>query len=471
MIDSLHPDLPILIVDDEPDVVKTVARTLQINGYTNFICLSDSREVLQTIEEKGVSLVLLDITMPHKGGDELLVEISEKHPLLPVIMATARDSVELVVHCMKKGAYDYINKPLSTARLLTAIHGALELRVVRLENKALRNKEQKGRVKNPEIFKRIITQDPNVKKLYRYIESIASSSQVVMVSGETGVGKELISRAIHDASGRKGNFVAVNIAGVDDEVFADTLFGHVKGAYTGANSSRAGQIKKATGGTLFLDEIGDLRLESQVKLLRLLQERVYFTLGGDNELMSDARILVATNRNLDEKVERGEFRKDLYYRLFAHHVALPPLRERFGDLPLLVEHFVRKAAKELGTMVLQVPEQLYPYLRNFSFPGNIRELQFLIFDAVSRQNGTSLGLDTVKSILEKSPANHREKSMGEDSIQVAFGSSLPTMTEVRHQLIKEALVRSEGNISLAAKLIGITRQSLSQFLKRHKIET
>ncbi len=345
---ALQPDLPILIVDDEQDVTRALERTLRINGYNNLHSISDSREVLDTLEESNASLVLLDITMPFISGNELLEEIVARYPYLPVIMATARDSAELVVDCMRKGAYDYVSKPLSTNRLLASISGALEVRELRRENEALRNKERQGELAKPAFFREILTQNFDMLSLFRYIEVIAPSSQVVLVSGETGVGKGLVAQAIHKASGRNGRFVAVNVAGVDDEVFSDTLFGHVKGAFTGAITDREGQIKRAATGTLFLDEIGDLSLKSQVKLLRLLQEKVYLPLGIDTTRKTDARVIVATNQNLEEMVANGEFRKDLYYRIYGHHVAVPPLRQRFDDLPLLVNHCLRLAADELG---------------------------------------------------------------------------------------------------------------------------
>jgi DNA-binding NtrC family response regulator len=468
---ALKPDLPILIVDDEQDVAHAIERTLRINGYNNLHPISDSREVLNTLEKSNASLVILDITMPFISGDKLLVEIVARYPCLPVIMATAMDSAELVVDCMRKGAYDYIGKPLSTNRLLASIGGALELWELRRENKALRNKEKKGVPAQPAFFSEILTQNADMLALFRYIEVIAPSSQAVLVSGETGVGKELFALAIHNASGRKGRFVAVNVAGVDDEVFSDTLFGHIKGAFTGANSDREGQIKKAASGTLFLDEIGDLSLKSQVKLLRLLQEKVYLPLGADTARETDARIIVAINQNLEEMVAKGTFRKDLYYRIYAHHVAVPPLRQRFDDLPLLIKHFVQLAADELGKKPMTIPEQLYPFLRNHAFPGNIRELQAVILDAASRQAGSHLGLDTVASILslKKNQKNAVVENDGEEGKLVTFGTVLPSMQEVRILLIKEALKRADGNGSLAAKFIGITRQSLAQFLKRHNI--
>lgn len=466
---TLHPDLPIIIVDDEVSVSRAVSRTLQTNGYNNLVCLSDSSEVVGQLQESDASMVLLDITMPHIQGDELLVDIVLRFPNLPVIMATARDSAEIVVDCMKKGAFDFITKPLGTRRLLAAISGALQVRELRRENEALRDRDRQGAPHQPAYFKEIITQNSKMHRIFKYIEAIAPSSQVVLVCGETGVGKELVASAIHRASGRKGTFVAMNVAGVDDEVFSDTLFGHVKGAFTGAGSGRDGQIKKAAAGSLFLDEIGDLSLKSQIKLLRLLQEKVYQPLGADSDRKSDARIIVATNKNLDKMVEKGTFRKDLYYRIYAHHVALPPLRERLDDLPLLVSHFVDQASSDLGKGKIGIPGELYPLLRNYEFFGNIRELQSIIYDVVSLQSGHILALDLfVKKMIKKKKAG---KSSEQSTGRVIFGPVLPTVTEARHFLVHEALKRSNGNISLAAKLIGLSRQSLSQYMLQHKIKS
>jgi DNA-binding NtrC family response regulator len=468
---SLQPDLPIFVVDDEQDVAEAIERTLVINGYNNIFSLSDSREVINKLNQVGASLILLDITMPHLNGEELLEEITSFFPEVPIVMATARDSVEVVVKCMKKGAYDYIKKPLSTDRLLASISGALELRDLRRENKALRYQNKCEKPNNFEYFNDVITRNTAMLALFRYIETIALSTQVVAITGETGVGKELIAKSIHMASGRKGKFVAVNIAGVDDEVFSDTLFGHVKGAYTGANISRGGQIKEAEGGTLFLDEIGDLSYSSQVKLLRLLQEKKYLALGSDAVRTCDARIVVATNRNFDDLVEQGTFRKDLYYRLNTHHVTVPPLRERFDDLPLLVEHFLQLAASELGKKVLNVTPQIYPYLRNHSFPGNIRELQAIILNAVSRQQGSHLGVDVIRLVMQGQfrPKVVVEDEMGDMISSISFGPILPTIKEARETLTMEAIKRANGSITLAAKLLGVTRQALGQYLQRNSI--
>jgi DNA-binding NtrC family response regulator len=464
-----NPDLPILLVDDDKDVSRAMCRTLRLNGFNNLISLTDSREVLPLLKQNDVALVLLDITMPYFSGDELLEEIARSFPHLPVIMATASDDIEVVVGCMKKGAFDFITKPIRASRLLFAIKCALDMRDLRRENEALRRKEAEPEAKRLELFASIITADQQMFKIFNYIEAIAPSSQPVLITGETGVGKELAARAIHAASSRKGSFIAVNVAGLDDDVFADTLFGHVKGAFTGADSRRYGQIRKAGAGTLFLDEIGDLSRKSQVKLLRLLQEKEYLPLGADTPRKSDARIVAATNHDLGRMVAENSFRKDLYFRLFAHQVELPPLRKRLTDLPLLVNHFVSLAAREYGRDELTIRPELYPLLENYAFPGNIRELKYLIFDAVSRQQGKILGL---KVFMDGPAMGDRRDSVAvsqNSREKITFGSQLPTVAEMRRCLAVEALERSKGNISLAAKLIGLSRQSLSQYLRKHKI--
>ncbi len=468
MDNALSPDLPIYLIDDDEGVLRAVERTLRLNGYNHLVALGDSRMVVDCLRGQPAALVLLDITMPHLSGDRLLEDIVAEFPGLPVIMATATDSVEMVVDCMKKGAFDYISKPLSTARLLVAINGALQMRDLRRENAALREKDQDKKPSNPKYFQDSLTANREMLKIFHYIEGVSPSSQPVLITGETGVGKELAARAVHRASGRKGLFVAVNAAGLDDEVFADTLFGHVKGAYTGAVAARDGQIRKASGGTLFLDEIGDLSLKSQVKLLRLLQEKEFFPLGADSPIKTDARIIVATNKNMEQMVEEARFRKDLYFRLYAHHVALPPLRRRFDDLPLLVSAFVDEAAREFGGTKPAVSRELYPLLENYTFPGNIRELKSMVFDAVSRGYGTTLGLDPFMQSTGLTAARDTLRQTGQ-APGVSFGPHLPTMKEARHLLAVEALRRSHGNISLAARLIGLTRQSLSQFIHSHDI--
>ena len=471
MDNALYPDLPILHIDDDQGVVTAVERTLRLHNYNNLLSLTDSRQVRPLLDKTEVALILLDISMPHLRVDQLLRELTADFPEVPVIMVTATDALDNVVECMKHGAFDYISKPLESARLLSAIRVGLEIRELRRENVALRETRRSQVVgpRRPGLFQESLTANQVMLKIFRYVEDISPSSQPVMISGETGVGKELVARSVHRASGRRGAFVAVNVAGLDENVVADTLFGHVKGAFTGADTARDGQVRRASGGSLFLDEIGDLNERSQVKLLRLLQEKEYVPLGSDHPLETDARIIVASNRNIEQLVEKGTFRRDLYFRICAHQIDLPPLRQRFGDLKLLVPHFAREAAQEFGRQELLIPDELYALLRNYSFPGNIRELRSKIFDAVSRQQGVVLGMSTF--VRKGKDGGRRPLSFeGEGQERVRFGPALPSMREVRCDLAREALHRSGGNVSLAARLIGITRQSLSQFVRQHQID-
>ena len=253
-----------------------------------------------------------------------------------------------------------------------------------------------------EAFAEIITRDKAMGAVFRYVEAVAPSPYPVLITGETGTGKELVARAVHRLSARSGEFVAVNVAGLDDTMFSDTLFGHTKGAYTSADRPREGLITTAAEGTLFLDEIGDLAVASQVKLLRLLQDGAYHPLGADRPRQSRARIVVATNCDVLQAVNAGTFRKDLYYRLRTHHVQLPPLRERTGDLPLLVAHFVEKAALAVGKPTPTVPLALHQLLKSYCFPGNLRELEAMIVDAVARQRGRILSLESFKNAMSGS---------------------------------------------------------------------
>ncbi len=313
----------------------------------------------------------------------------------------------------------------------------------------------------------IITNNPSMHSIFQYIESIAQTSQPVLITGETGVGKELIAKSIHMRSMLKGNMVTVNAAGLDDTVFSDTLFGHAKGAFTGADRIRNGLIEKANWGTLFLDEIGDLSHSSQVKLLRLMQEGEYLPLGQDELKHTNARILTATNLDIWTLQRSGRFRKDLNFRLRTHHINIPPLRDRTDDLPLLADHFLEEAAKELNKKKPTPPKELVPLLSTYSFPGNVRELKAMIFDAVSRHKDRILSLDTFKTHIENERRNKKESitADSDNNPLVSFPDELPTIKEATLMLVEEAMKRSKGNQTIAAKILGISRQALGKRLK------
>jgi DNA-binding NtrC family response regulator len=471
MIISLHPPNPIMIVDDEASILLAIDTTLQIAGINNTITCQDSRQVMDLMADHPIETMLLDLNMPNIDGHRLLDDVRREYPDIPVIIVTGAVDVETAVRCIKAGAFDYIVKPVEADRLITAVNRALSFQELKRENQSLRRHILDENLEHPEAFDNIITGNKKMLTIFHYVESIATTSQPVLIRGETGVGKELIACIIHRLSGLKGKFVAVNAAGLDDTVFSDTLFGHVKGAFTGADTPRGGLIEQANGGTLFLDEIGDLTQASQVKLLRLLQEGEYFALGSDAPRTANTRIIAATNQNLSELLSEGRFRKDLNYRLRTHRIYIPPLRERLDDISLLLDHFLTLAASRLEKPKPVVPRELVPLLSSYSYPGNIRELEAMVFDAVSRFRAGVLSLDSFNLHI------HGEPSHGDllpppgerlDDQPITFSHRLPTIKEATGLLLEEALRRTDGNQSKAARILGISQQALSKRLKNIK---
>jgi len=304
------------------------------------------------------------------------------------------------------------------------------------------------------------------------VEVIAASRQPVLIYGETGVGKELVARAVHDLSGCKGEFVAINVAGLDDNMFSDTLFGHKKGAYTGADQAREGLIARAERGTLFLDEIGDLSDMSQVKLLRLLQEREYYPVGSDLARKSDARLIMATNRDLQKRIAEGKFRNDLYYRLCTHQINIPPLRERIDDIPRLLDHILAKAAASLNKKKPAPPPELAVLLSLYTFPGNVRELESMVFDAVARHGSGVLSMESFRGVLgderRKHPRTEAPPRPDEENPLTGIFGHFPKIDEVENYMIDEAMQLAKGVQGIAAKLLGMGRQTLNKRLMAKK---
>ncbi|WP_243688759.1 sigma-54-dependent transcriptional regulator [Geotalea toluenoxydans] len=334
----------VLIVDDDTAVLDELRLMLLSNGIRGIETISDSSEVVSRLEQNNYSVVLMDWIMPGLTGAELLPLLARRFPHVPVIVITAVSDLQTVVRCIKQGAFDYMTKPVDADRLLLTVEKAFHISELANQNKVLRGYLLGEPLAHPEHFSDLITRSEKMQSLFKLIETVAPSCHPVLIQGETGVGKELIARAIHRSSEFSGAFVPLNVAGLDDFMFSDTLFGHKKGAFTGANEPREGLIAKAQGGTLFLDEIGDMTMESQVKLLRLLQEREYYRLGSDVLIKSDARIIAASNHDFSALITQGKFRHDLYQRLCFHELHIPPLRDRSQDIIPLVEHYVAKAA-------------------------------------------------------------------------------------------------------------------------------
>jgi DNA-binding NtrC family response regulator len=455
--------LPVLLVDDEPEILELTKMTLGSEGMHNVLTIDDSREVLALLEKEKVSAIILDLMMPYLSGNELLSRIDGDFPDIPVIVMTAADEVETAVECLKTGAFDYLLKPVDPNRLVSVVQKAIKLNSLESEVSSLKEYLLTDRLEHTEAFAEIITRSKKMRAIFQYAEVISKSGQPILITGETGVGKELMANAIHKLSEVKGPLITVNVAGLDDAIFSDTLFGHKKGAFTGADQSRDGLICKAAGGALFLDEIGDLSRPSQVKLLRLLQGQEYYPLGSDVLKSSDARLIVATNHDLPKLIAAGKFRKDLYYRLCAYQIHIPPLRERLEDIPLLLDHFIEKASQSLNRARPVPSPRLAAYLTACQFPGNIRELQAMVYEAVARHRAGMLSLESFPGTREAIAASPYSAvapgALNADELCRLFGR-FPTMDEMEELLITAAVKLAGGKRGVAASLLGITRQAL-----------
>ncbi|MFO7749379.1 MAG: sigma-54 dependent transcriptional regulator [Desulfobacteraceae bacterium] len=512
-----YPNDPVLIVDDEEHILTGFSAELKYNGIKNILLCRNPEKVMPLVAGHHPSMIFLDLIMPTISGQELLETLKKNYPEIPVVVVTASNETRTAVDCMKQGAYDFLSKPVEPGRLASVCRHTLEYREMRkeIDHLATTLLEQNTTVSLP--FKKIITRNKKMQSIFQYIESVAPTSQPVFITGETGTGKDLIAKAIHEASGKKGEFVKINTAGLDDTMFSDTLFGHARGAYTGAETSRNGLVERAARGTLFLDEIGDLSLTSQVKLLGLIQDRCYMRIGEDKTRYTDTRIVAATNLPTEELNNRKKFRKDLYFRLMTHHIHLPALRSRKDDLELLFHHFMKKAAKETNRKKPSGQENIdiVKLLKDYPFPGNVRELEAMVFDAVSTSRKNILDIETFRRHMrafafEADPAadNHHSPPKKSDPSDVALFEShskqpaaepdrdyhseghggefkksstipethltsslfaraehLPTLKTATDLLVKEAIKRTRGNQSEAARILGISRQALNKRLK------
>jgi DNA-binding NtrC family response regulator len=462
-----HASLPVMIVDDEPAVLKLLSSILKQHGYSNIVTFANPIDARNHFDGNEVAVAVLDLRMPGLKGQDLLAHIAQRNPKVPVIVVTAENQIEIAIDCMRSGAVDYLVKPVSIPRLLVSVASALEIHAIARELLHAPSFPDRSPFANVES---ILTCSQEMKAQLRYLEIVSRSSQPVLITGETGVGKELFAKAVHTLSGRSGQFVCINVAGLDELMIADTLFGHRKGAFTGAMDSRDGLVKRAAAGTLFLDEIGDLRDSSQIKLLRLIQESEYYPVGSDTLMTSSARIVLATNRDLRDLVGKGQFRKDLYYRLFAHRVTIPPLLSRQEDIPLLLDHFLEVAAAEMGRKKPIYRQDVVDLLLDYSFPGNVRELQAIVLDAVARSQDDRISVDTVRSILHgngvASGSLHEAELTASQKPAVVF-ATFPTLHQAEEKLISKALELSGGNQRRAATLLGISRQALNKRMLRN----
>ncbi len=463
----LYPAFGVLLVDDELPWLRRLSMTLEgPGGITNLIQCSDSCQVMDILAAKKIGVVLLDLTMPQQSGEQLLEQITAEYPQISVIILSGMNQLETAVRCMRLGAFDYFVKTVDEERLVDGVRRAVRMVELEHENRAMQQHFFRDQLESPEAFAPIITDSPMLRRIFRYVEAVAPSQQPILITGESGTGKELIARAVHQLSRRNGPLVSVNVAGLDDNHFSDTLFGHLRGAFTGAETVRGGMVERAAEGTLFLDEIGDLSSASQVKLLRLLQEGEYYPLGSDQPKQMSARVVVSTHQNLESRLAAGEFRRDLYYRLLSHHVQLPPLRERKEDLPLLLDHFLEKAACQLGKKKPTPPPELVVLLATYGFPGNIRELEAMVHDAVSLHEGRIMSMTSFIERIGQAPLESDQADAGGGGNPFLAIGELPTLRQTGQLLVEEAMRRAEGNQSIAARLLGISQPALSKRLKK-----
>jgi two-component system nitrogen regulation response regulator GlnG len=463
--------LPVLLVDDDLLVLKSTARELRASGCAQIIALSDGREVLPKLDDERIGAVLLDLSMPHMSGQQLLEKIKASHPEIPVIVMTATSDLETAVQCMRDGAVDYLVKPVEPSRLISSVINALKVR--QLED-ALSSVTQMALSESGgrhAAFSQIYTQSREMLRIFRYLEQVAATEHPLLIGGESGTGKELLARAVHGISGRTGPFVAVEVAAGDDDRVCDDLFGHARGAYIAAVPTRKGMIAEAANGTLFLGDVANLGDKTQARMVGLLRDGAFRPLGGDQLVRSRARVIAATSRDLDREVEAGRFRKDLYFQL-RRRVDLPALRARRADLKLLATQLLERAAAAAGKKTPRIPSELFLLLGAYHFPGNVRELESMCQSAIERHESGILSLRAFREFVARNPApdGHAAEPSGPSSIGGVLEQlePLPTLEEVKQALEDEALKRSGGKIAIAADLLGLARATLNARLIRRR---
>ena len=446
----------ILIVDDEPSIRKVLRAHLRRAGY-DVGTAEDGREAIETLARDEFDLVVTDLRMPEVDGMELLAHCREAHPGLPLILITAHGTVDSAVEAIKQGAHDYITKPFDQQELQATIRKALAT-----EERARTKLQPDASAAGDSRLGRfgIIGQTAAMQQIYSMVDRVAASPSTVLVTGESGTGKELVARALHTASERaSGPFIQVNCGAIPESLFESELFGHERGAFTGAVTARPGRFELAHGGTLFLDEVGELPKDMQVKLLRVLQDRTFERVGGVRSMTVDVRLVAATNRDLLKEVRAGSFREDLYYRLNVVPIQLPPLRERLDDLPLLVDHFIRRFNTRLGRSVEGASPAALSALMAWHWPGNIRELENLMERAVLLTESQQVGprdLPGLDAVPQPTP----------DVEELGLKEYVRVYTaQLERARIQRVLRESGGNVTHASRKLGISRKSLQMKMK------
>lgn len=437
----------ILVIDDEENIRNGLAANFEMEDY-NVRTAASGKEGLSYISKGDIDLVITDLRMDGISGEEVVRKVTTENPGIPVIVLTGHGSIDAAVNAMRDGAYDFLTKPLNLAQLNMIVKRALQGRELSLQHTMLKNQLDSVQAKGEMIGK-----SPQMQRLYQLIQKVAPSKASVLITGETGVGKELVARSIHKSSPRKDKeMISVNCSALSESLLESELFGHEKGAFTGADYLKKGRFELAHGSTIFLDEIGEINAATQVKLLRVLQEKKFERVGGQETIEVDVRVVAATNRNLEEEVKVGRFREDLYYRLNVVHIEVPALRERKDDIPLLIDSFIKEFSKENGREI-KIDSKAKSALFKYDWPGNIRQLRHCIEGASVMCNDDEIRLEDLGAEIGM--------SSGESSISVPLGI---TLDEAEKIIIEQNLAANKGNKSKTAEILGIERKTLARKL-------
>jgi DNA-binding NtrC family response regulator len=453
------PESTILIIEDEERMRRILDLVLKAEGYR--LILADSAETgIKYIDDGGIDLVLTDLQMGRTGGFDVLDHVAKEGPEIPVIIITGFGTVRSAVESMKKGAFDYISKPVDNDELKIVVKRALAMRRLQEENRGLSQelREQFG-------FENIVGQSPELQKIKALAGDIAATESTVLISGESGTGKELLARAIHYASGRRGGpLVAINCAAIPENLLESELFGYEKGAFTDAKKAKPGRFLLAHRGTLFLDEIGEMSMPIQAKLLRVIEDRMLEPLGGLKGIKVDLRLVVATNHDLRDLLQRGKFREDLFYRISVCPLHLPPLRDRTGDIQVLLDHLLARYNRERGLRISGFTTDALRLVEGYSWPGNIREFQNMVEWISITCKGTRVDIDNLPGYLKA-----RVQASSDDTLPSLLSYGL-SVEEVEKVMLREALDRSKGNVSEAARLLKVTRNTLRYRMGKYNLK-
>jgi two-component system response regulator HydG len=444
----------ILLVDDELSYLELLKSILQQEGYTNVITESNPLNVPDILKTQKIDLILLDIYMPQMNGLQLLEQITPEYPNIPVIIVTAVDDKEIALEAIKFGAYEFIIKPPDTDRLLLTIRRAIGYKLLEKERDVLRSEGSTVKI-HENKFANIISDSESMHRVFNLVEIFAPTNETIIIAGETGTGKDLVAKKIHELSPRRFKpYVSVNLASISPSLFESELFGNSKGSFSDLSDERLGYFESANGGTIFLDEIGELPKELQGKLLRAIQFNEIFKSGSSIPLKLDVRIIAATNRDLVSAVNKGTFRADLYYRLNRGHISLPPLRKRGNDVVLLSNYLIKIANTTYNKNILGLTREAIAQLRNYPFPGNVRELENIIYNSVVQSDDNQ----RLSSVEIPSANDRREIELQKSEVLISFEEA-----EKKH--IINVMGALNNNVRKAATVLGVSERTLQRKLK------